>query len=146
MSKTAINDLQVLIRKLQDQRQTHLGAIADIDEAFKSLGIQPPKQRGRRRGAKKTTGATKGAARKTVGKKKVAKKGPRKFKTTAGELVMAVIKKAGTTGATGAQIAKAWRTAGRPRDAYNALGELVKAKTIKRQQVKGQRGSLYVVG
>ena len=139
MSKTAINDLQVLIRKLLDQRQAHLDAIADIDEAFGSLGIEPPKRRGRRRGAKKT------AAKKTAGKKRTARK-VRKFRTTASELVLAVIKKAGAKGATGAAVSKAWRSAGRPGDAYNTLGELTKAKKIKRQQLKGQRGSLYLVG
>ena len=141
MSKTAINDLQTLIRKLQDQRQTHLAAIADIDAAFASLGIKPPKRRGRRRGAMKTTGNK-------TGKAKVAKKTRRrkKFKTTANELVLAVIKKAGAKGATGAEISKAWRAAGRPGDAYNALSELGKAKKIERRPLKGKRGSLYVIG
>ena len=139
MSKTAINDLQVLIRKLQDQRQAHLAAIADIDAAFGSLGIKPTKRRGRRRGAKKTTG-------KKAGKAKVAKKTRRrkKFKTTANELVLAVIEKAGAKGVTGAEISKAWRSAGRPGDAYNALNELGKTKKIKRKPLKGKRGSLYV--
>ena len=142
MSKTAINDLQALIRKLQDQRQAHLDAIADIDEAFGSMGIKPPKRRGRRRGTKKAT------ARKKAGKKKARKKARRrkKFKTTANELVLGVIKKAGAKGAIGAQISKAWRAAGRPGDAYNTLGELTKAKKIKRRPLKGKRGSLYVVG
>ena len=70
----------------------------------------------------------------------------KKFKATANELVLATIEKAGTKGATGAQISKAWRSAGRPGDAYNTLNELAKAKKIKRNPLKGQRGSLYVVG
>ena len=142
MSKTAINDLQALIRKLQDQRKAHLDAIADIEAAFGSLGIKPPKRRRRPRGAKKPT------ARNKTGKKKVAKKVRRrkKFKTTANELVLATIKKAGAKGATGAQISKAWRSAGRPGDAYNTLNELAKAKKIKRNPLKGKRGSLYKVG
>ena len=142
MSKTAINDLQTLIRKLPDQRQAHLEAIDDIDAAFGSLGIKPPKRRGRPRGAMKKT------AKKKTGKTKAAKKVRRrkKFKTTANELVLAVIKKAGAKGATGAEISKAWRSAGRPGDAYNALNELGKAKKIKRKPLKGKRGSLYVIG
>jgi hypothetical protein len=139
MSKTAINDLEVLVRKLQAERQAHLDAIADIDEAFGSLGIEPPKRRGRRRGAKKAS------AKKTVGKKKVARK-RRKFRTTATELVLGVIKKAGAKGIAGAKISKAWRSAGRPGDAYNTLGELTKAKKIKRMPLKGKQGSLYVAG
>jgi hypothetical protein len=141
MSKTAINDLQALLRKLLDQRQAHLDAIADIDAAFGSLGIKPPKRRGRPRGAMKT-------AKKKTGKAKPAKKVRRrkKFKTTANELVLAVIKKAGAKGATGAEISKAWRSAGRPGDAYNTLNELGKVKKIKRKPLKGKRGSLYVGG
>jgi len=140
MSKAAINDLQVLIRKLQTERQAHLDAIADIDVAFGSMGIEPPKKRGRRRGAKKT------AAKKAVGKKRVAKK-RRKFRTTASEFVLGVIKKAGAKGIAGAKISKAWRSAGRSVDAYNTLGELTKAKKIKRMAIKGKkRGSLYVAG
>ncbi|MFH1417940.1 MAG: hypothetical protein ABII12_06610 [Planctomycetota bacterium] len=138
MSKTAINDLQALIRKLQDQRQAHLDAIADIDAAFGSLGIKPLKRRGRPRGVKKAT------AKKISKAKKVRRR--KKFKTTANELVLATIKKAGAEGATGAQISKAWRSAGRPGDAYNTLNELAKAKKIKRNPLKGQRGSMYVVG
>lgn len=138
MSKTAINDLQTLIKKLQDQRQAHLDSIADIDQAFQSLGIKPPKRSGRRRGANKAP------AKKSAGKKKVAKKARRQFKTTANELVLAVIKNAGAKGATGAEISEAWRAAGRSGDAYNTLGELAKAQKIKRQAIKGKkRGSLY---
>ncbi len=141
MSKTAINDLQALIRRLQVQRQGHLNAIADIDAAFASLGIKPPKRRGRPRGAKKK-------AAKKKGKRKVAKKVRRrkKFKTTANELVLGVIKKAGAKGVTGAEISKAWRSAGWPGDAYNTLNELGKAKKFKRKPLKGKRGSLYVIG
>ena len=135
MSKTAINDLQTLIRKLQDQRQAHLDAIADIDKAFGSLGIKPLKRRGGRRGAMKATA-----------RKKAAKRAARKFKMTASELVLAVIKKAGAKGATGAEISKAWRSAGRAGDAYNTLGDLVKAKKIKRRPITGKRGSVYTAG
>ena len=137
MSKTAINDLQVLIRKLQDQRKAHLDAIADIEAAFGSLGFKPPKRRGRPRGVKKATARKK--AGKTVRRRK-------KFKMTANELVLAVITKAGAKGATGAEISKAWRAAGKPNDAYNTLGELTRAGKIKRRPLKGKRGSLYVVG
>ncbi len=142
MSKTAINDLQALISKLQAERKGHLDAIADIDEAFGSLGIKPPKRRGRPQGAKKAS------ARKKAGKKKAGKKVRRrkKFKMTANELVLAVIKKAGAKGATGTQISKAWRAARSPGDPYNTLGELSRAKKIKRRSLKGKRGSLYVVG
>jgi len=141
MSKTAINDLQVLIGKLQNQRQAHVDAIAEIDKAFDAWGIKPGKWRARSRVAKKT------AAKRRTGGKKSVRKAPRTFKMTAGELVMGVIRKAGAKGAPGAVIGRAWRAAGRSGDAYNTLGELAKAKKIKRRPIKGKkRGSLYVVG
>jgi hypothetical protein len=120
---------------LNAERQGHLDAIAEIDAAFESLGLTPakPKKRKGRRGRPKGSG-----------KKKTAKKTKRrKFKTTANELVLATVKKAGKKGATGAEITKAWKAAKRPGDAYNTLGELTKSKKIKRQKVKGERGSRY---
>ena len=151
MSKTAINDLQVLIRKLQDQRQAHLDAIAVIEAAFGSLGIKPPKRRGRPRGAKKTTAKKIGKAKfaKKIGKAKAAKKGRRrkKFKMSATVSVLGFVKKAGKKGVTGTQITKYWKTAGRGAGCYNTIGTLVKAKKLKRQAIKGKkRGSIYVAG
>ena len=140
MSKTAINDLQALINKLQAQRKTHIDAVADIDEAFGSLGIQPTKRRGRPRGAKKAT------AWKAVGKKKAAKKvrTRKKFKTTTTASVLAFVKKSGKKGVTGGQITKQLKAEGRSTDGYNAIGILVKAKQLKRHAIKGKkRGSLY---
>lgn len=143
MSKTAINDLQALIRKLQDQRQAHLDAIADIDNAFSSLGIKPPKRRGRPRGGKKATAGRK------VGEKRVAKKARRrkKFKMSAAASVLAFVKNAGKKGVTSSDITKHWKAEGRGAGCYNTIGTLVKEKKLKRQAIKGKRrGSLYRVG
>ncbi len=138
MSKTAINDLQSLISKLQNERQTHVDAIVEIDKAFTSLGIKPTKMRGRRSVVKKAT------ARTRIGKKRTTRKAPRSYKMTSTELLREVIKKAGSKGITGSQINKAWKSAGRPGDAYNVLGELARTKKIKRRPIKGmKRGSLY---
>ena len=141
MSKAAINDLEVLIRKLQDQRKTHLDAIAEIDAAFGSLGIKPTKRRGRPRGATKAT------AQKKVGKKRVAKKARRrkKFKTSGHASVLAFVEKAGKKGVTGSQITKHWNAQGRGAGCYNIIGDLAEAKKLRRQKTKGQkRGSNYV--
>lgn len=139
MSKTAIAALESLVRKLNAERQKHLNAIAEIDAAFGDLGVttaKPKKRRGR-------PGRPK-SAKKKVGKKKTAKRTKRrKFKTTANELVLTTIRKAGAKGATGAQITKAWKAAKRPGDAYNTLGLLTKTKKIKRTKVEGERGSRY---
>jgi len=65
---------------------------------------------------------------------------------TSTELLRGVIKKAGSKGITGAQINKAWKSAGRPGDAYNVLGEMARTHKIKRRPIKGmKRGSLYCI-
>jgi len=140
MSKTAINDLQALISKLQNQRRVHLDAIADIDAAFGSLGIKPPKRRGRPRGALKT-------AAKKKGKAKVAKKVRRrkKFKMSAVDTVLSFVGKAGKNGVTGTQVNKHWKARGRGDNCYKTIGMLVKTKKLKRTAIKGKkRGSIYV--
>jgi len=132
MTKKLINELQSLVSRLQTERQAHIDAVAAIDTTFQALGISAePKKRGRRPGPGK--------------KAKIAKRQTkrRKFRTTANELILATIKKAGAKGATGAQITRAWTVGGRPGDAYNTLSVLLKANKIKRQKIKGARGSVY---
>ena len=132
MAKKLINELQSLVVKLQAERQAHVDAVAAIDATFQALGISAEtKRRGRRPGPGKKA---------KIAKTRVKR---RKFKTTANELILATIKKAGTKGAAGAQITKAWKAVGRPGNAYNALNLLLKAKKIKRQKIKGERGSVY---
>ena len=134
MAKKLINELQSLVSKLQTERQAHLDAVAAIDATFQALGISAEtKKRGRRPGPGKKA---------KIAKKKIKR---RKFKTTANELILATIKKAGARGATGARITKAWKGAGRPGDAYNTLSVLTKEKKIARRKVRGGRGSVYTV-
>ena len=141
MSKTRIDELQSLVARLQTDRNAHVDAIAQIDAAFDALGITLPKAKKRGRGRKKAV------AVKRFAKKKTAKRTKRrKFRLTANELVLATIKKSGTKGATGAQISKAWKAAGRTGDAYNTLGALAKEKKIKREKIKGAKGSVYRLG
>ena len=130
MSTTRLEELKLLISKLQEDRQGHQDAIARIDEVFATLGIQREvkKKRGRKPGVTKTT--------KTRGK----------FKTTAKESVLTFVKAAGSNGVTGAKIVEHWKGEGRKSGFYNALGVLTKAKKIKKQKLKGQKGSLYVAG
>ena len=130
MSTTQLEELKSLIVKLQEDRQGHLDAIARIDEVFATLGIQPEvkKKRGRKPGVTKTT--------KTRGK----------FKTTAKESVLTFVTAAGSNGVTGAQLVQHWKGEGRGAGCYNALGKLIKEKKIKKQKLKGQKGSLYMAG
>ena len=134
MSKTRINELQSLVARLQANREAHVAAIAEIDAAFESFGLPTMA------GGKKRKVTQKKKARGKVSKKTTKR---RKFRTTANDLVLGMIKRAGAKGATGAQIDKAWKTAKRPGDAYNTLSTLAKAKKIKRRKVKGARGSRY---
>jgi hypothetical protein len=60
-------------------------------------------------------------------------------------MILATIKKSGAKGATGAQLTSAWKAAGRPGDAYNSLSLLTKSKTIRRQNIPGERGSRYLL-
>jgi hypothetical protein len=144
MSKTAINDLQALIRKLQVERQAHIDAIADIDVAFGTLGITPPKRRGRPRGVVMTT--SKRTTRKNVGKAKVAKKtrGRKKFKMSGTASVLTLVARAGQKGVTGTEIMRNWKSQGRGDNCYKAIGMLVKTNKLKRIAIKGKkRGSIY---
>ena len=56
---------------------------------------------------------------------------------------MAFVKKAGAKGVMGAEISKHWKAEGRGAGVYVVIGDLVKAKKLKRVNVKGARGSRY---
>jgi hypothetical protein len=131
MSIARLDELRSLIAKLQAERQQHVNAIEQIDQAFAGLGLYAaePKKRGRGRGRSKTA---------------VKHRKPRgKFKTTGAESILAFVKAAGAKGVAGGDIAKHWKAEGRGAGLYGLLGQLVKGKKIKRQKIKGQKGSMY---
>jgi hypothetical protein len=133
MSIGRLEELKSLIAKLQGDRQAHLDAIAQIDEAFATLGIKVQvEKRGRQRGAP------------LAGVKKRRRR--RKFKITGAESIIGFVKAAGGKGVTGGQIVQHWRAEGRGASCYNMLGKLIKAKKIKRHKLKGQKGSAYTAG
>jgi len=134
MTKKLIGELQSLVTKLQVERQAHIKAVGEIDETFQALGIAA---------ATKKSGRRTGLGKKTVIAKKKRKR--RAYKTTASELILATIKKAGAKGAAGAQLTKAWKGAGRPGDAYNTLSALLKARKIQSRPAKSGRGSIYTL-
>ena len=130
MSNTRLEELKSLIEKLQGERQGHLDAIARIDEVFAGLGIHAQAvKRGRPAG-----GAVKMVRR---------RRRRRTFKVTGADSILAFVKAAGAKGVTGGQIVRKWKAEGRAAGCYNMLGTLVRAKKIKRQHVKGSRGSVY---
>ena len=69
----------------------------------------------------------------------------RKFKLTGRESIVAFVKAKGAQGATTAEIVANWKSQDRSGDGYTAAGELVKAGKLKREPLKGQKGSRYTV-
>ena len=131
---TTTKELQAVITRLQQQRQAHLDALAEIDSAFAQFGIKPGK---RARKAKKKVA------------KKMAKRHKRKARRTrkmsGPQSILNFMKRAGNNGVTGDEIVRRWNAEGRAGKAYTAIGKLVKTKKLKRRAVKGERGSRYRV-
>jgi hypothetical protein len=150
MSKTATNQLAALIAKLQAQRQQHEDAIAAIDATFEQFGISaaPAKKRpGRPRKAGKRTKAKKASkvAKKVIKNVRKAKRKVRhQFATTAEQSILGLVKATGSKGVPGAQIVKHLKAEGRGvAGAYVTIGKLVTEKKLKKEKIKGGRGSRY---
>ncbi|NOX59809.1 MAG: hypothetical protein GXP29_13270 [Planctomycetes bacterium] len=156
MGKTTINELVSLVGRLQTEREAHVNAISTIDEAFSKLGMEAsgvsrprvgrPPGSGKKAVAKARRGpgrppGSKSAGAKPAGKKRKA----RRFKTTANDLIMSLVKKTGAKGVSSGDIKRRWAAAGRPGEPYNTLGELVRSKKIVRKEIKGERGSRYAI-
>ena len=142
----AVTQLASLIKKLQADRQEHLDAIAQIDATFEQFGITPAakKRRGKRREGARAARAGRKTA-KVARKKKAGRKARRQFATTGNESILGFVKSAGKKGVAGAEIAKHWKSEGRGAGFYVALGRLVKEKKLKREKIKGAKGSMYRV-
>lgn len=165
MAKTAAAaELLKLVKKLQDERATHVKAIESIDMTFTQLGINagtpaapatPTKATGKRRGrpvgsgkkkvtvtkAAKAPKAPKAAKVAKTTKKKSGKRTRKTFAISGEESVLTFVK--GNAGCTTAQVNEHWTTEGRAGKADNALGKLVKEGKVNRKNIKGQRGSTF---
>jgi copper chaperone CopZ len=64
------------------------------------------------------------------------------FKETAEEFILGLVK---GKGKTTSEVGKAWKAAGRGSKADTTLGNLVAARKIKREKLKGQKGSMYTL-
>src|SRR5205807_334006 len=120
-----------------------------LDEIFEKIGItthlaeteekpwrgRPPGQRGPGRPPMPGSGATEGKTRR--------RRRRRKFATSGNDSILGFVRDAGKKGATTSEIVKHWKSQGRSGDGYTALGLLVKEKKLKRENVKGERGSRY---
>ena len=133
--------LVALISRLQAKRQDYLDAVAQIDATFEHFGIAaaPAKRRGRPRKMAKPGRMPKTAVKPATKGKRVR----RKFATSGLDSILAFVKAAGKKGATTSEIVKHWKAEGRSGDGYTALGELTKAKKLKREKIEGEKGSRY---
>ena len=146
MSESIADQLATLIAKLQTQRQQHQDAIANIDATFEQFGIVAGPAKKRRGRPRKTTKAAKPVMPMAAAKPAKPARGKRsKFPVSGLDSVLAFVRKAGKKGATGAEIIKHWKSDGRSGNGYKTLGELVKAKKLKREKIEGAQGSRYTV-
>jgi len=139
-----------MINKLKAQRKKHADALRSVDAIFEKIGItthlaeeEDKPRRGRPPGKRGPGRLPKAKSTKTAVKK--GRRGRGKFKTSGNNSILAFVKKAGKKGVMGAEIGKHWKAEGRGAGVYVNVGKLVKAKKLKRENVKGERGSRYTV-
>lgn len=151
----AIDELAKLVKELQSERQSHLDAIARIDETFEQFGISAQATggatapaRGRRKKTTRRAKATSKPAAKRgrpVGSKNSKKKkrrgGRRRFAQTGEESVAAFVAEHGNPNTR--EVNEHWRKEGRGGKADNTLGKLIREGRLKRVNAKGERGSRY---
>ena len=106
----------------------------------KSLCDDCERKKDEKKAAPKKTAAKKKAAKKKTARKTARRK---RFKVPGHEALVAIVKKAGAKGITSGDIVKQWKKQGRGSGVHVELGKLVKAKKLTRENLKGQRGSLY---
>jgi hypothetical protein len=131
--QSALDTITAALTDLRAQRQAHLDALAEIDALFAKFGISAATtvRQGRKPG--RPAGVT--AA---IAPKKRRKRGH--FAQTAQEFVLGLVK---SKSMTTAQVNAAWKEAGRGATANTTLSTLVKGKKIKKNKVKGIKGSSY---
>jgi len=134
-----LNDLTLdrLAAVITIAREEVARRIAQIQELLLPVATRRPG----RPPNKQVAAAPKAPAPKAPAKHKRRK--PGKFKLTANESILAFLKDKGAKGATGAEIVKHWESQGRGSGAYVNIGELVKANKLKKEALKGERGSRY---
>lgn len=125
MAKSALTELQSIIRKLKEERQSHEEAIARIDGTFRELGLVPEGFGAGRRGYR-------------------GRRIRRKYATSGTQSILQFVSKGNRNGATGGEIANHWKAEGRAGSSYNIINMLIKAGKLKKKKLKGERGSMYV--
>jgi len=145
-SSATVAELQRLIRRLQQERQTHQDAIAAIDSTFQSLGITPSPAPRRGRPGRPPKSAVAGAAASAPAAKVGGRKRRRRRRGTAPDGMTAeqfLIELVKAKQLSTSDINKKWTSSGRNGRADIMLGKLVAGGKLKREKVKGERGSMY---
>lgn len=144
-----IQDLDKQIQQLQARKQSLLDEIEKIDAVFEKWGIQvgqvkrrgrKPGKPGRKPGPKPGAKAGKAAAKKAKAGKKAKRQ---KFDVPGHEAVVGWIKASGKGGAKTAVLAEKWKKDGRKGAVNTILNRLAHEGKVKRQNLKGQRGSIF---
>jgi hypothetical protein len=133
------NPLASLLARIQDlleERQRHADAITAIDQTLAGVGAALGTGTGKRK-----PGRPAGAATAALSPKKRRRR--RAFATTAEESVLGFIK--AHKNPTGREIEAHWSQEGRGGPAANTLSKLVKEEKLKREPLKDQRGSRYLL-
>lgn len=136
--------LTKMVEKLKEQRRKHADALKSLDDIFEKIGItthlaeSAPSRRGRPAG-KKGPGRPKGSASSAARRGR----GRAKYATSGTESILSFVKNAGASGRTSSEINRHWKSDGRAGTAYVQMGQLVKAKKLKRKNMPGERGSRY---
>jgi len=137
-----------IINKLKAERKKHADALRSLDDVFEKIGLtthlaeEQQKPRPGRPPGKRRPGRPPKAKGTTTAAKK-GRRGRGKFRTTGSDSILMFVKQAGSKGVMGAEIGKHWKAEGRGAGVYVVIGKLVKAKKLKRENVKGERGSRY---
>src|SRR5690606_26947469 len=119
MARSPAEELGNLIKRLQQERQDYLRKIEEIDRIFEQHGIQPQAGAARRGRPRGSAGA--GGRRRR-----------RRFEVSGTQSILNLVKAAGSKGVSSAEITKHWKSEGRSGLPYIALGQLVKARKLKK--------------
>lgn len=136
----SLTTLPARIQHLLEERQRHADAIAAIDHALAGVGAALGTATGI--GGKRKPGRPPAAVAATAPSRKKRRR-RRSFATTAEESVLGFIKS--HKNPTGREIETHWAQEGRGGPAANTLSKLVKDKKVKREPLKDQRGSRYLL-
>lgn len=159
MSSTSVTALRRTISKLQADRKVHEQAIKEIDAVFAQFGIigktakarkaatkrkAKAKPRSKTVRKKRSPGRPKKKAKKPAKRKSKRATTGKRYKVPGPKMLLATIKAKGKSGATSADVVKAWKREGRKGNAHTILAQLIKAKKVKRQGIKGKKiGSIF---